>query len=501
MTSGTRTYLAVDLGASSGRVVAGRFSGAKLTLEEVSRFENGGVLAGDCLYWNLLGLWTHIRDGLRKACAQYGDSIVSVGVDTWGVDFGLLGPGDELLGNPVHYRDHRTDGILDAAFQTVSRDDIFAASGLQFMPFNTLFQLLAMKRQHSSLLDTAETLLMMPDLFHWLLSGEKANEYTDASTTQFFDPQRNDWSRDLLTRFALPTDLVLPVTQPGTRLGPIRCSVANEIGQSGIDVVLPGTHDTASAVMAVPASATAMQKPNWCYISSGTWSLMGVEVPGPVVTDRCRELNFTNEGGVGGTIRLLKNIAGLWLVQQCRAIWQRNGQDHDWNQLTQAAEQSKPLVSLINPDDASFVAPDDMPEAIRAFCRTSSQPVPGDVGSVIRCALESLALRYRMVLDWLEQLIGGRLETIHIVGGGTQNRLLCQMAADACNRPVVTGPIEATAIGNAMMQAVSRRDVDSISDAREVIRNSFPMEQFTPVSPAPWDDAYERFVSLVGLRT
>ncbi len=501
MSNGTRTYLAVDLGASSGRVVAGRFSGAKLTLEEVSRFANGGVLAADCLYWNVLGLWAHIKDGLRQACAAYGEDIVSVGVDTWGVDFGLLGPGDELLGNPVHYRDRRTEGIFDAAFQLVSRDDIFAASGLQFMPFNTLFQLLAMKRRNSSLLDTAETLLMMPDLFHWLLSGEKANEYTDATTTQFFDPRRNDWSRDLLTRFALPTDLVLPVTQPGTRLGPIRASVATELGRSGIDVVLPGTHDTASAVMAVPARHSAMEKPDWCYISSGTWSLMGVEVPGPVVTDRCRALNFTNEGGVGGTIRLLKNIAGLWLVQQCRAAWQRAGQDHDWNQLTRAAEQSTPLVSLIDPDDSSFVAPDDMPEAIRAFCRATGQPVPDGIGPIIRCALESLALRYRMVLGWLEQLVDGRLETIHIVGGGTQNRLLCQMAADACNRPVVTGPIEATAIGNAMMQAVSRGDVASIAEAREVIRNSFPMDEFTPTNSAPWDKAYDRFASLVGIRT
>jgi len=498
MSNRTQTYLAVDLGASSGRVVAGRFTGRRLFLEEVSRFANGGIRAGKHLHWNLLGLWDNIQQGLRKACTQYGDDIVSVGVDTWGVDFGLLGPNDELLGNPVHYRDQRTEGMMENAFERVRRDAIFAATGLQFMPFNTVFQLLAMQRDQSVLLDSASRLLMMPDLFHWLLSGEKSNEYTDATTTQFFNPQQNDWARDLLEGLGLRTDLLQPVTQPGTQLGPVTRAVAGEIGQAKINVVLPGTHDTASAVMAVPALGTAMAKPNWCYISSGTWSLMGVEVPHPVVTDVCRDLNFTNEGGVGGTIRLLKNIAGLWLVQQCRAVWQREGQDYDWDQLTAAAQQAAPLVALIHPDDPSFLAPDNMPAAIRSYCQNTNQPTPESVGAVIRCALESLALRYRMTLGWLEQLVGGSIETIHIVGGGTQNQLLCQMTADACNRAVVTGPIEATAIGNAMMQAVANGDVASVAEARDVIRTSFPMEQYTPCHPEAWDAAYDRFVGLVG---
>ncbi|MBM4090755.1 MAG: rhamnulokinase [Planctomycetes bacterium] len=497
MSNGTRVYLAVDLGASSGRVVAGEFSGRRLSLEEVCRFENGGISANDRLYWDLLNQWEHVKNGLRAARAKYGDRIVSVGVDTWGVDFGLLGANDELLGNPVHYRDRRTDGILERAFGVVGRDEIFAQTGLQFMQFNTLFQLYAMKLRQSPLLENAKQFLMMPDLFHWLLSGEKSNEYTDATTTQFFDPRRNDWARPLLERFGIPADLFLPVSQPGTRLGPIRPGVANELGGPAFQVVLPGTHDTASAVMAVPAVSLAGQKPDWCYISSGTWSLMGVEVPGPVVTDRCRELNFTNEGGVGGTIRLLKNIAGLWLVQQCRAAWKRAGRAYDWDQLTNAAKASRPLVALVDPDDARFVAPEDMPAALAGFCRETRQPVPDSDGAVIRCALESLALRYRMVLGWLEQLIHGPLNTIHIVGGGTQNRLLCQMAADACNRRIVAGPIEATAIGNVMMQAVASGDVDSIAQAREVIRGSFAMEEFLPANPRPWDDAYEKYVGIL----
>ena len=496
MAKSSQVYLAVDLGASSGRVVAGEFSGSRLRLEEISRFENGGVQANKRLQWDLLGLWQHIQNGLRDACAKYGDRVTSVGVDTWGVDFGLLDANDDLLGNPIHYRDRRTEGIFDEAFKVVGRDEIFAHTGLQFMPFNTLFQLFAMKREQSPILDAAKSLLMMPDLFHWLLSGQKSNEYTDATTTQFFDPRKNAWSDALLEQFGIPRNLLGPVSQPGTRLGPIQASVANAIGAGRVEVVLPGSHDTASAVMAVPAVAVAGAKPDWCYISSGTWSLMGVEMPAPVVTDACRDLNFTNEGGVGGTTRLLKNIAGLWLVQQCRAMWERQGREYDWNQLTQAAESAPQLASLVHPDDPRFMAPDDMPSTLAEYCQETSQPVPDSDGAIVRCALESLAMRYRMVVGYLEQLIDGPLETIHVVGGGTQNKLLCQMTADACNRRVVAGPIEATAIGNTMMQAVSNGDVASIAEAREVIRNSFPMEEYVPTDPDPWDDAYERFESL-----
>lgn len=493
-----KVYLAVDLGASSGRVVAGIFDGQRLELEEAHRFENGGVLAAGRMYWDFLGLWTRIQQGLQAAAAKYGERIVSVGVDTWGVDFGLLGRNDELLGLPYHYRDRRTAGIYDRAFAIVSREEIFAQSGLQFMELNTLFQLVAMKLQNHPLLDRAERLLMMPDLFHWLMTGEKSNEYTDVSTTQMYNPLTKDWARPMLEKFGIPTGMLGPIVPPGTRLGPLVAGVAEATGLRGVQVVLPGTHDTASAVMAVPAASVAGAVPDWCYISSGTWSLMGVESPVPVVTDQCRALNFTNEGGVGDTIRLLKNIAGLWLVQECRRIWKQEGRDFGWEELVRRAREAKPLVSLVDPDHSSFVAPKDMPAALREYCQATQQPVPQSEGAVIRAVLESLAMRYRMVLGWLEELTGAKLQTIHIVGGGTQNRLLCQMAADACNRRVVAGPIEATAIGNVMMQAVAGGDVGSIAQARDVIRHSFDVEEYLPEDTQAWSDAYSRFAKLAG---
>jgi rhamnulokinase len=495
----SKAYLAVDLGASSGRVVAGLFDGQRISLEEAYRFENGGVSAGGRLYWDLLNQWSHVVQGLRAAAAKY-PNVRSIGVDTWGVDFGLLGKNDELLGNPYHYRDARTVGIMERAFEIVPRREIFAQTGLQFMEFNTLYQLLAMKLGHNPLLDAAKQLLMIPDLFHWLLTGEKANEFTDVSTSQFYNPQSGDFARPLLEKFGLPTHILGPLVPPGTKLGPLQKSVADETGLSDVQVVLPGTHDTASAVMAVPAASVPGAKPDWCYISSGTWSLMGVETPQPIINDRMYELNFTNEGGVGGTTRVLKNIAGLWLVQQCRSVWKQQGHEFGWEELTRRASETPPLLSLINPDHSSFVAPRDMPAAIRDYCQQTGQPVPASEGAVIRCALESLALRYRMVLAMLEELVGGELKTIHIVGGGSLNRLLCQMTADCCNRRVVAGPVEATAIGNVMLQAVADGAVSSIAQAREVIRDSFSVQQYEPQNTWPWNAAYERFQQLANAK-
>ncbi len=489
-------FLAVDMGASSGRHVAGLFDGRRLTLEEVHRFENGPVTAAGRLYWDLLRQWENIQQGLRAAAANYGERIRSVGVDTWGVDFGLLGRGDELLGNPLHYRDSSTEGMIDRATQIVPREEIFAHSGLQFMRFNTLFQLLAMRMANSPLLDAAESMLLMPDLFHWLLTGVKANEFTDATTTQFFDPRRRAWATDLLERFNIPTRILGRIAPPGTTLGPLRPAVADATGLAGVKVVLPGTHDTASAVMAVPAASKPGSRPDWCYISSGTWSLMGVEAAAPIVNDRCLALNFTNEGGVGGTTRVLKNICGLWMVQECRRVWAKEGVTYSWEHLTHEAGAAPPLVSFVDVDEPAFMAPSDMPEAIRAACRRTGQPVPEEVGGVIRCALESLALKYRRVLAWLEELIGGRIETVHIVGGGTQNRQLCQMTADACRRRVVAGPIEATAIGNVMMQAIAAGSVGSIAEAREVVRDSFSVEEYRPRDPEAWQAACERYLAL-----
>jgi len=493
-----KAYLAVDLGASSGRHVLGLFDGNRLQLDEVYRFDNGPVEVGGRLYWDLLGQWAHVRRGLCAAGAKMGDRVASVGVDTWGVDFGLLGHGDELLGNPYHYRDSRTNGLMQKAFGIVSRENIFRQTGLQFMQFNTLYQLLAMKLAASPLLDVAESLLMVPDLFHWLMTGVKCNEMTEASTSQFFNPVAGDWAKSLLQSFSLPTRILSRIAQPGTTLGPLRTSIVAECGLASAKVVLPGTHDTASAVMAVPAASEPGAKPDWCYISLGTWALMGVESPQPVINDAVMKHNFTNEGGVGGTTRLLKNITGLWLVQECRRAWNHAGANLDWEAINRLSASASPLRSLIDPDAPDFLAPGDMPEAIRAFCGKTGQPVPDDKGAIVRCALESLALKSRRVLAMCEELGGGRIETIHIIGGGTKNRQLCQFIADACGRRVVAGPVEATATGNVMMQAVAAGDVGSIAEAREVIRRSFPVDQYEPTNTAAWDEAYERFAKLIG---
>jgi len=488
--------LAVDLGASSGRHVAGLFDGQRLELRELHRFENGPILAAGNMYWDLLRLWTEVQAGLRAAQVQFGDQVRSVGVDTWGVDFGLLGRRDELLGNPVHYRDQRTSGMMERAIAEVTRAEIFSQTGLQFLPINTLYQVMALHAARSPLLDAAETFLMMPDLFHWLLTGVKGNEFSNATTTQFFNPRRRAWAAPLLEKLGIPTKMLGTILAPGTVLGKLRPEVAAATGLNAAEVILPGTHDTASAVLAVPATGAPQARPDWCYISSGTWSLMGVEIPEPVVNDRCLALNFTNEGGVGNTTRLLKNIGGLWLVQECRRIWRAAGKDHTWEQLTQLAAAAEPLRSLVNPDDGMFLAPANMPQAIAEFCRKSGQPIPESPGQVIRCALESLTLKYRQVLGWLEELTGGRIATIQIVGGGTNNTQLSQMTADATQRRVVAGPIEATAIGNILMQLISQGAVGSINEAREIVRRNFPVMEYAPVKSTAWDEAFARFEKL-----
>lgn len=493
-------YLAVDLGASGGRVLAGLLDGGRLQIEEVHRFDNGPVAAAGSLFWDLLGLWTQVQEGLRASRARYGRRIRSVGVDTWGVDFALLGRGDTLLGNPYSYRDPRTSGLMEQAFARVSREEIFAATGLQFMQFNTLYQLLAMRLARSPLLEVAERLLMIPDLFHWLLTGVKSNEFTNATTTQFFDPTTGDWATSLLARLDLPAHILGEIADPGTTLGPLRGEVAAETGLSRVEVVLPGTHDTASAVTAVPAGGGDAQRPDWCYVSSGTWSLMGVEAPRPVTTLKCLELTFTNEGGVGRNVRLLKNITGLWLVQECRRTWARQGKSYSWDELARLAAAAPPRAALIDPDHASFQAPGDMPEAIRSFCQRTGQAPPESEGAIVRTAIESIALKHRYVLAGLEELIGGKIRTIHIVGGGTRNRALCQATADACQRPLAAGPVEATAIGNVMVQAIADGEASSIGQARELIRASFPLENYEPRQADAWDEAYARFLTLLDSR-
>jgi rhamnulokinase len=477
--------LAVDLGASGGRVVSGAFDGRLLELEEIHRFENGPVAMGGRLIWDLPRLWQDVVVGLRAAAARHGGGVASVGVDTWGVDFSFLAADDALLSNPVCYRDPRTRGLLAAAEAIVPREEIFAATGLQFMEINSLYQLLALRG--SPVLETAERLLMIPDLFHWLLSGRRSNERTNATTSQCFDPRANDWAFAMLERFGLPRRIFGPVIEPGTDLGPLRPEVAAETGLQAARVVVPGTHDTASAVVAVPAAEPPSSRPDWCYVSLGTWALVGAELDRPLVTPACLALNFTNEGGVGGTTRLLKNVCGLWLVQQCRAAWRRQGKEWTWDQLTALAGEAPALVTLVDPDDPALVAPADMPEAIRGLARAAGEPVPESTAAVVRTALESVAAAIRRRIGELDTLLGRRIGRVHLVGGGVKNRLLCQMIADATGRPVVAGPVEATAIGNLLVQLTARAGVVDLRAMREIVRQSFEPETFEPRAAAAWD--------------
>jgi rhamnulokinase len=500
MAQSSTYYLAIDLGAESGRGLLGRFDGERLALEELHRFPNGPVRLGPTLHWDILRLWDESRAALRKA-ASVCPQLDGIGVDTWGVDFGLIGKNDTLLSNPVHYRDARTDGMMDAAFALMPRERLYGITGLQFLPFNTVYQLLAMRRQGSPLLDAAETLLMMPDLFNWLLTGIRAGERTDASTTQLLDPTTRAWSDEVCSTLGLPRSILPNLVEPGVELGPLSKSVADDVGIPPVPVLTVASHDTASAVAAVPAvGASSSGPPDWCYLSSGTWSLLGVEVPGPVITDATRRANFTNEGGVAGTIRLLKNIMGLWLVQECRRTWARGGQELPYEVLIPRAESARPFAALIDPDDSSFLAPGDMPARIAAFCARTGQAAPHDEGSFVRCCLESLALKYRWTIERLESILGTTIRTIHVVGGGTKNALLCQFTADACGRPVHAGPIEATAIGNILMQAVGRGHLKHVADLRSVVARSFPVTVYEPRDRdrAGWDDAAGRFNALVG---
>ena len=488
------TFAAVDLGAESGRVIAGKFDGQKVVLEVAHRFANTPVAAGGTLYWDTLRLWHDIQDGLGKLGAA-GQKLAGIGVDTWGVDFGLLDGADQLLGNPVHYRDKRNDGMLDAAFAVVSREEIYQRTGLQFMQFNTLYQLLAMKKQDSAQLEAAKSLLFTPDLLNFWLSGEKISEYTIASTSQMLDAAKRVWDEDLLRKLGLPTQILRDIVPAGSQIGTLRAEVAARCGLApDTQVIAPGSHDTASAVASVPWEDGT----DAAYLSSGTWSLMGLELAEPLITPESYRLDFTNEGGAGNTIRFLKNIAGLWLVQECRRTWLRQGQEFNYEELTRMASEAAGSGSFVEPDDARFGSPGDMPAALREYCRQTGQEAPASVGEVVRCCLDSLALKYRWTFEKLEELRGKRLGVLHIVGGGTQNKLLAQLTADCLGRPVICGPVEATAAGNILIQAMARGEIHDGADIRAVVRRSFPVEHYAPRSDskAAWDERYGKFLTF-----
>lgn len=498
--SKTANFLAADLGASNGRVLLGRWDGARFGLEVLHRFENGPTNVLGRLYWDVVALWREVKAGMTRYAAANPEPLAGIGIDTWGVDYGLLDAAGRLLGNPVHYRDSRTQGMVNHLFTRIPKAELFDLTGIQFLELNTLFQLYSMRVHGDPQLDAARRLLLMPDLFHYWLSGEQVAEYTIASTTQMLLARERTWATDLLGRLELPASILPTIVQPGTVIGPMLAQVAAETGiPAGAPVVASAAHDTGSAVAAIPGLDARS-----VYLSSGTWSLMGIEVRQPIINAKMLDLNFTNEGGVDGTIRLLKNISGLWLLQESRRQWEREGRAYTWEALLAEAERATPFRSIINSDAPDFNTPASMVDAIRGYCQRTSQPEPQTPGEVVRCCLESLALRYRWVVEALEEILasaglstGRQLDTIRVVGGGSQNRLLNQLTADACGRTVVTGPVEAAALGVIMMQAVATGHLASVAEGRAAVAASIAQEVFTPRAEAGWDDAYARFLRMI----
>jgi len=483
-------FIAVDIGAESGRVMLASLGDGKLSLQQVHRFANSPLEQQNSLRWDFQKILSEIKTGIKKAFAITND-IESIGIDTWGVDFGLIDEKGTLIENPYHYRDKRNQGVLEKACQIVPKKDIYFNTGIQFLPFNSLYQLLAYKWQKPDVLSKASKLLFMPDLFVYFLTGAVGAEYTIASTSQMMDMKTGQWSQKLMQALDLPAVLLPEIVQPGTNIGALKKEIADQLDCNQIPVIVVGSHDTASAVAAIPAA----QGQNWAYLSSGTWSLLGAEIPKPVINETSFRMEFTNEGGVEGSIRLLKNIMGLWFVQQCRSQWSKDGSDYDYAELTEMAAKAEPFTALIDTEYKDFLSPGNMPEKINQFLKSTKQQTIEDTGQMVRVLLESLAVRYTQALQMLEELLDKEIDCLHLVGGGSKNRLLNQLTADATGKKVIAGPVEATVIGNVIMQAVSKGHIDCITDARKIIANSFRITEYTPRRTSAWQNFIQNFHS------
>lgn len=484
-----KRVLAFDFGASSGRAIIGTLDNGKITLNEVHRFSNDPVTVNGTFYWDVLRLFHEIKQGLLKA--KQAGGFDSIGIDTWGVDFGLLDKDGVLLENPVHYRDKRNIGMVEKAAKYIGKDEMYKLTGIQFMDFNTAFQLLSIKENRPELLARAQSLLFMPDLFAYFLTGNKVSEYSIATTSQLVDINTRDWSKEMLEKLGLPEKIFNRIVPSGSVTGYLSDEICEELGLEKVPVIAVCGHDTQSAVTAVPS-----EKEDFAFISSGTWSLFGTETKKPIVNDLSYSFNVTNEGGFGYSTAFLKNICGLWLIQESRRQWIREGKEYSYAELEKAALREKPFARFIDPDAPEFAVPGNLPARIADYCRRTGQSVPENEGQTVRCIYESLALRYRAVLEGIEKCTGKNYDSLNVVGGGTKDTLLCKMTADACNITVYAGPIEATVMGNVAVQLISGGDIADVVEARRIIANSGQLKCYSPENTAAWDEAYEKFKSV-----
>ncbi len=488
-----KKVLAFDAGGGSTRILQIGFDGSKLSIEQIARYVNGPILAGRCLYWDILGIWRDMKEGLRKALSLDND-IASLGIDTWGNDFVLLDKKGYMIENPYSYRDNRTAGLVEEVNGIIGGMQLYARNGVQQVRMNTMYQMYHLVKDRPYIFDVSEKFLFIPDFLAYYLTGEKYNEYTAATISQLYSYNKNGWDDELMRKLGIPQKLFSPIVMPGTVIGRISQQLCEDEGIKPLRLTAVGSHDTGSAVAAVPSLSS-----HPLYISSGTWSIVGTETDGPVINEEAYKFNCANEGGVNGRIRLLKNVMGLWILQETQRILSVNGRRYSFSELASLAGSAKPFASVIDPDAEVFYEPTDMPESIRNYCIKTGQKAPEDTGSLVRTILESLSFKYRYVIEALERITGHRYETINIVGGGSQNALLNAFTANCCNRPVYAGPSEATALGNGIVQLISLGEISDYDQARNIIRSSFAPEIYTPCDTDRWDEAYNRFLKVTGL--
>lgn len=486
----TKRVLAFDFGASSGRAIIGCFDGDKITLEEVHRFSNDPVSVGGTVYWDVLRLFYEIKQGIIKA--KIAGGFDSIGIDTWGVDFGLIDSEGKLMENPVHYRDARTVGLVDEAFKTMPKEKLYGITGIQFMELNTLFQLISLKKYRPWMLERADKMLFMPDLFGYMLTGKMCAEYSIASTSQLIDLDKRTWSKEILDAFGIKESVFAPLVQPGTVLGELSKEICEECGVDPVPVISVCGHDTQSAITSVPC-----EDGDFAFLSSGTWSLFGTELDKPIVNETSMNINITNEGGFDGSTGFLKNIIGLWLIQESRRQWKREGKEYSYADLEKLALAAEPFKCFIDPDAPEFVPHGNIPERVREFCRKTGQYVPETVGEIMRCIYESLAMKYRLTFEKLRECTERDYPVIHVIGGGTKDGLLCQMTANSCDRTVKAGPIEATVMGNVAVQLMSDGSVKNIGQARKIVADSSELKTFEPKDTDKWAKAYEDFLKII----